>query len=209
MTRDIIPQHSELATINRPAVVHGDVKRDALSLADYARLKGGFRVYRDLLICKCLFATGLRISELLALEGSHIGREGPDTYIMIRRGKKSLKNPKHGKAPEWEPVDLSAEIGVELWGYANGNGTKAGDLVFKVTRRHIERQFHHAGVVSLGYPVHPHQLRALYITYLMDNGVPVEAASKMVGHADTRTTMRHYYNLSREKRREVQKRIPA
>ena len=61
---------------------------------------------------------------------------------------------------------------------------------------------------GIGRPVHPHELRHLYVKTLIDGGVPVLAASKLVGHSDTKTTERWYYDLTAEQRRAIQERMP-
>jgi hypothetical protein len=42
---------------------------------------------------------------------------------------------------------------------------------------------------------------------LIDGGVPVLAASKLVGHSDTKTTERWYYDLTTKQRRAIQERM--
>ena len=49
-----------------------------------------------------------------------------------------------------------------------------------------------------GRPVHPHELRHLYVKTLIDGVIPVVVASKLVGHSDSRTTERWYYDLTAE-----------
>ncbi len=53
-----------------------------------------------------------------------------------------------------------------------------------------------------------HELRHLYVKTLIDGGVPVLAASKLVGHSDTKTTERWYYDLTAEQRRGIQEKMP-
>ena len=43
---------------------------------------------------------------------------------------------------------------------------------------------------------------------LVSGGVPIEAASKLMGHDDVRTTWEWYYDLSRDQRRQIGGRIP-
>ena len=73
--------------------------------------------------------------------------------------------------------------------------------MFPITDRQVRYVFAAAGKRGIGRPVHPHELRHLYVKTLIDGGVPVLAASKMVGHSDTKTTERWYYDLTAEQRR--------
>ena len=44
---------------------------------------------------------------------------------------------------------------------------------------------------------------------VIDGGVPAIAASKLVGHSDSKTTERWYYDLTGEQRRAIQERMPS
>ncbi len=80
--------------------------------------------------------------------------------------------------------------------------------MFPITDRQVRYVFAATGRKGIGRPVHPHELRHLYVKTLIDGGVPVLAASKLVGHSDTKTTERWYYDLTGEQRRAIQERMP-
>ena len=177
---------------------------EAISQREYQLLKGAMGSWRNILILKTLRATGLRISEVLRLTPIHlkVGHE-IDFYLLIQRGKKI------GKAAVFEPVYLPPELGVELNDYIKGLRLSPGDKIFPITPRQVERIFAAAGLKALGRKVHPHELRGLYIKTLIDGGLPVAVASKMVGHNSEQTTLKWYYKLTSEQRWEIQKRIPV
>lgn len=187
---------------------------EPLSQQDYERLKEGFGRYRDLMLCKLLRATGLRISEVLGskrtkipkrprgpLTPAHLSEDGPYPYLLVQRAKREKQN--------FERVYLPVELGLQLRDYVRGNNIGAGDPIFKISHRQVENVFAAAGGKALGRRVKPHELRGLYIKTLLDGGVPVVAAAKMVGHASSKTTERWYYELTREQRAEIQRRIPV
>ncbi len=193
-----------------PPMIEGsyiEVEELPLTLPEYAALKQGFvegraTDARNLLICQMLFGTGLRIAELLRITPQMVNSSGLETTIMIRRGKK-----KSGEQ-QYEYVPLHPELSVDISSFIRGNQIKLTDRVFKVTDRQVRRVFNEAGIRSLGRPVHPHQLRSLYISFNVDNGVPMAVVSKMVGHADPKTTTKHYLKVSMERRWEINRRIP-
>lgn len=190
----------------RDAIVTPDgapLASEVLSQEEYQALKGGFSKRRDLLVCKVLRGTGLRIAEVLRLTPEIVGQDGPSAYVLAKRGKK-----KKGQRT-WTRVTLPPELGIELRDWIRGQGVQPGQRVFAVTARQVRNAFAKAGLASIGRSVHPHELRALYIKYLVDNRVPVEAAAKLVGHNDVRTTMEHYYDLTRDQREAIQRRIPV
>ena len=76
------------------------------------------------------------------------------------------------------------------------------------TDRQVRYVFAATGRKGTGRPVHAHELRHAYVKTLIDGCVPVLAASKLVGHSDTKTTERWYYDLTAEQRRGIQERMP-
>ena len=81
--------------------------------------------------------------------------------------------------------------------------------MFPITDRQLRYIFAAAGEKSISRPVHPHELLHLYVKTLIDGGVPVLAASKLVGHSDSSTTERWYYDLTAEQRQAIQERMPS
>ena len=165
----------------------------------YDMFKAFLPTWRDVLIAKVLRATGLRVMEMLRLEVRHYQVVGPEFFLLVRRNK--IRASRNGG---YERVYLPPALGVELRDFISGNHIAAGNRVFSITDRQVRYVFATAGVKSLGRTVHPHELRHLYVKTLLDSGVPVIAASKMVGHADPRTTTRWYYELTSGQRRTIQ-----
>ena len=180
---------------------------EPLTQADYELLKGAFRCYRDLLLCKLLRGTGVRVSELLRITPEYVGDDGPHTYILVQRGKKQGTTTGGNKL--YERVYLHPQLALELKDFIKGSGTPRGGVVFHIGLRQTENIMNTAGLAALGRTVHPHQFRHLYVKTLLDGGVPAPAAAKMVGHTDSRTTEKWYYELSRQQRWEIQRRIPV
>ena len=184
-----------------------EFKHDPLTVEDYrlitsALIRGKSTDARNCLLCKLLYATGLGITELLRLEQHHILTDGPDTVLSIRRGKK--RDGSH----KWERLPINPGLGLELRSFILGNQIAPGEKVFKITDRQVRSIFERAGIKALGYPISPHQFRKLYVKTLLDAGLPAPAAAKMVGHADSRTTEKWYYELSEKQRYEINKKIP-
>jgi integrase len=176
---------------------------EPLTQTEYELLKAAFTCYRDILICKVLGGTGLRISELLRVTPEHLGYDGPDGFLFIRRGKQ------RNKKTRWEKVYLPATLAVELRDYIKGNAIQPGQRVFPISDRAVRYAFEKAGCQALGKSVSPHMLRHLYVSWCIDNGLPVPTTSKMVGHANSRTTEEVYYHLSAARRRDIQRRQPV
>ena len=184
-------------------IAEGEITQDPMDQQQYEAFKASLPTWRDVLIAKALRSTGLRVMELLRLEGHHYDLSGPHFLILVKRGK-SRANHKG----EYERVYLPSGLGVELRNYLTGNRIAPEDRVFPITDRQVRYVFAAAGRRGIGRPVHPHELRHLYVKTLIDGGVPVLAASKLVGHSDTKTTEQWYYDLTAEQRRGIQEKMP-
>jgi len=184
--------------------VEGEVQEDPFTQEDYVRLRSALENHRDILLVKSLRATGLRIAEMLSVTPEQIEGNGPETYILVRRGKKRLKT---GAVAKWEKIHLPRELGLELRHYMQGNGMVIGVPIWGVKARQVRNILAKAGLKAIGRRIHPHEFRHLYIKTLIDAGLPAEAAAKMVGHASSQTTEKYYYRLTADQQREIQQRI--
>ena len=192
-------------------VYDSELIEDPISQTEYEKMKGAMPSFRDLMVIKCLRSTGLRISELLAITPARISDDGVQLEFKVKRGKKKLKD---GDQARYERMPLPPELSVEMRDFIKGQGLAPGDAIFRSHRgplgaRQIRNIFNDAGIKSIGRPVHPHEFRGLYISDLIERGLPIEAVAKMVGHEDIRTTQKWYYKLTSERRREIQMNIPA
>lgn len=73
----------------------------------------------------------------------------------------------------------------------------------KLTARGLRFVFEKAGIASIGRAVQPEEFRSFFVQTMVDGGVPMAMASKMVGHEDIQTTQAHYYALSANRRRVI------
>lgn len=182
------------------------IKQDPLTLSDYraiktAAIKGRVTDQRDQLLIEMLFGTGLRVSEVLRITPRHIRSQGPDLQILIYRGKKRGKE-------EWEWIPIHPDLGVRLRSYIEGNAIPPTASVIGLKRRMVHYIIQEAGYLALNRPIFPHQFRKLYTKTLVDAGVPIEAASQMLGHDDVKTTLKHYYDLTADQRAAINRSLP-
>lgn len=192
----------DLIPYNPPSIVRV-VVGEPISQNDYTYIKQELATHRQgrtyVLIVKTLRNTGLRLNEVMTLTRDQIERNGPDTFLVVQRGKK------RGMA-RYERVAVSPEIGMDL--ISSASLVRPGECIWPIKKRIIQQQFHDAALRSLGRPAHIQQLRHLFVSTLIDGGVPVGAVSKLVGHADERTTLGWYYDLTADKRAEIARRMP-
>ncbi len=189
------------------------VVKDVLTQGEYEAFKAALPQWRDQLIAMLLRNTGLRINELLRLETRHFNLAGPDYFVYVVRSKK------RDKAPQYEPLYLVSNLGVQLRNYIAGSSYRQNERVFgnvdgqrdarKITARGLRFAFAQAGVKAIGRPIATREFRAFFIQTLVDGRVPMEMAAAMVGHEDARTTQKHYYRLSADRRRIIGEGIPV
>ena len=195
----------QLATTNLPAIPDLDapVMKDILTQAEYEAFRDSFRNFRDRLICMVLRNTGLRVNEVLSLTVRQCNLDGPASFLYIQRTKKREK-------PEYERIYLVPGLGVQLRDFIKGSPLKPTDRVFDIKSRGLRYAFTNAGMVALGRPVQPKEFRSFFVQTMVDVlNVPMAAASKMVGHSDVRTTQKHYYELTADRRQWIGEGIPV
>jgi integrase/recombinase XerD len=165
--------------------------RQAADAADIAALER-LRARRIYCLLELLYATGLRISELVALPASAARR---DERMLIVRGK--------GGKERLVPLNEAAKAAMR--GYASlreqaGNQMRdlpASKWLFPsfgegghLTRQHAARELKGlAGAAGLrAAQVSPHVLRHAFASHLLHNGADLRVVQTLLGHADISTT---------------------
>jgi integrase/recombinase XerD len=142
---------------------------------------------RDRAMLELLYATGLRVSELVSLELNDLDLEG---RVVKARGK--------GSKERLVPVGAPAAEAVRAW-LAGGRdrmlrGRRSRDLFVTPRGRRLTRQGfgklldRHARAAGIPGRVHPHRLRHAFATHLLEGGADLRAVQAMLGHADVATT---------------------
>jgi integrase/recombinase XerD len=142
---------------------------------------------RDRAMLELLYATGLRVSELVGLELNDVNLE---TRVLVARGK--------GSKERLVPVGAPAAESVKA--YLGGareallKGRRSPDLFVtprggRMTRhgfaRLLDRYCRAAGIARR---VSPHKLRHAFATHLLAGGADLRAVQAMLGHVDVATT---------------------
>ncbi len=137
---------------------------------------------RDRIIVRMLYATGVRVSELVNIRKKDIDT-GRCTITVFGKGAK-------------ERTVLIPEAMVnEIMDYSAGMLTD--DRLFELTTRTVQRDIkvlaRRAGITK---NVTPHKLRHSFATHMLQNGGNVVAIQKLLGHASLNTTQIYtHYNV--------------
>lgn len=181
---------------------------DIIEYKDLERLleapKGmSLRALRDRAILEVLFSTGLRVSELCAL----------NRYTNIERGELSVR----GKGGKIRVVFFSDEAKKVIKTYLDKR-EDAEEAMFislsksdkpktigRITPRSVQRMIdHYARAAGIPHRVHPHTLRHLFATDLLVNGADLRSVQEMLGHSNIQTTQ-IYTHLTNQELRDIHK----
>jgi integrase/recombinase XerD len=142
---------------------------------------------RDLAMLNVLYATGLRVSELVGLTVNGVRLDAG--YLIARgKGNKERLVPLGSRAVEacraWlalgRPALLGAHRSSAFFVGPRGKAlTRQG--VWKLLRRH-------ALAAGIRKPLSPHKLRHSFATHLVERGADLRIVQAMLGHADLATT---------------------
>lgn len=156
---------------------------------------------RDKTMLECLYACGLRVSELVTLQLSNLRREERFVVILGKGGKERAVPFGKTFAAWFDRYMREGRPYLERGGrvdsvFLNNRG-KA------MTRQQFWNRIKlHARQAGIKQTVTPHVLRHSFATHLLDNGADLRSVQMMLGHADIGTT-EIYTDVSRERLRQV------
>jgi integrase/recombinase XerD len=142
---------------------------------------------RDRAMLEILYATGLRVSELVGLPLHAIGRAEGVIRVMGKGNKERLV-PYGQEAADWLTKYLVESRPVIL-------GPRLSEAAFVTDRGGpMTRQYfwilikRYAARAGIQLPLSPHGLRHAFATHLLDHGADLRVVQLLLGHADISTT---------------------
>lgn len=155
---------------------------------------------RDKAMLELLYATGIRVTELITLKVSDVNM--PMSFILCRdRNKERI-------------IPFGAEAKNALTKYLDGTRdemleNKASDVLFaNCSGQPMSRQGfwklikYYAKKADIKADITPHTLRHSFAAHLVENGADLRSVQEMLGHSDISTTQ-IYANLNHNHIREV------
>lgn len=166
------------------------------------------RAQRLYTLIEVLYATGLRVSELVALPVTAALRDARLIEITGKGGKERLVPLSHAaQAAMKDYVALrSAEGAYEKSPWLFPSHGDSGHL----TRQHFARELKDLAVAA-GLPatkVSPHVLRHAFASHLLQNGADLRVVQQLLGHADISTTQIYTHVLDERLRELVESAHP-
>ena len=155
-----------------------------LTLPDVTTPKG----LRDRAFIELLYATGLRVTELVSLGTTSLNLDA-GYLTTLGKGSKERLVPIGDEAVAWvarylregRPQLLRGRAATRLFVNARGGSALSRLGVWKILKEYGLR-------AGLGRRLSPHVLRHSFATHLLDRGADLRAIQMMLGHSDLSTT---------------------
>jgi len=160
---------------------------------------------RDQAMIELLYATGLRVSELVRLEVKQINLEAG--FVRVRgKGGRERVVPLGSRAKDKVSTYLTTTRLLLLKGRSSPYLFLTRSAKPLTRQRFWQLLNHYARQNPQGGKVYPHALRHAFATHLLDGGADLRAVQAMLGHVDIATTQ-IYTHLSGERLREVHRKF--
>jgi integrase/recombinase XerD len=151
---------------------------------------------RDATVLELLYATGLRVSELIALKKSDLDMEAG---FLIASGKRSKERivPIGTYAREVIKMYLEKMKPKGIFLFPNRKGKP-------MTRQAIWKLIRKYGLLLEQGKLYPHMLRHTFATHLLEGGADLRSVQLLLGHEDISTTQ-IYTHVDRKRLKELHK----
>jgi integrase/recombinase XerD len=156
---------------------------------------------RDRTMLELMYASGLRVSELVSLKVFHVSlHEG--VLRVMGKGSKERLVPFGQVAAQWleqylnqsRPALLGQLQSEDL--FVTVRGKHAGEAMTRVMFWQLVKRY--ALAADIKVPISPHTLRHAFATHLLNHGADLRAVQMLLGHADISTTT-IYTHIARER----------
>ena len=157
--------------------------------------------FRDRVMLEVLYATGLRVSELVGLTPGQVSL-GQGLVRVVGKGGKERLVPLGEEAADWirRFLDgprgelLSAQPCDALFPTRRGGGMTRQAFWYRIKQ--------HARVAGISGEISPHTLRHAFATHLVNHGADLRVVQLLLGHSDLSTTQ-IYTHVAKERLRQL------
>lgn len=156
---------------------------------------------RDRAMLELLYATGLRVSELVGLQITQVNLRQGVVRVTGKGGKERLV-PMGEEAAGWlqrylqesRPVLLQGRLTEDLF------PTRRGSAMSRQAFWHLIRRY--ARRAGIDKPLSPHVLRHAFATHLLNHGADLRVVQMLLGHSNISTTQ-IYTHVARERLKQL------
>jgi integrase/recombinase XerD len=156
---------------------------------------------RDRAMLETLYATGLRVSELVGLKLTAVNLN--DGVLRVTgKGNKDRLVPLGEEAVQWlkrylaesRPLLLDGQLSDAVFVTTRGDGMTRQAFWYLIKRR--------AHAAEITRPLSPHTLRHAFATHLLNHGADLRVVQMLLGHSDISTTQ-IYTHVARERMKQL------
>lgn len=156
---------------------------------------------RDRAMLEMLYASGLRVSELVTLKTAQVSAD-MGVVRVIGKGSKERLVPLGEEALNWlarylrdaRPLLLGGRAADDLFITARGSAMTR-QAFWHLIKRYATR-------AALGKSISPHTLRHAFATHLLNHGADLRVVQLLLGHSDISTTQ-IYTHVARERLKQL------
>ena len=156
---------------------------------------------RDRAMLETLYASGLRVSELVGLKTMQVSLE-MNVVRVLGKGSKERLTPLGEEASDWISRYVR-EARPELLRGRKSDAlfvtTRGGPMTRQAFWALVKR---HAAQASIRVAISPHTLRHAFATHLINHGADLRVVQMLLGHADISTTQ-IYTHVARERLKQL------
>jgi len=156
---------------------------------------------RDKAMLELLYASGLRVSELVKLKTLHVSLNEGILRIMGKGSKERLVpfgDMARDSLVSYMQNGRSALLGAKQTDdlFVTASGPKAGTAMSRIMFWSLIKKY--AVLAGITAPLSPHTLRHAFATHLLNHGADLRSVQVLLGHADISTTT-IYTHVARER----------
>jgi integrase/recombinase XerD len=152
---------------------------------------------RDRAMLETLYASGLRVSELVGLKTIQVSLD-MNVVRVLGKGSKERLTPLGEEAADWIVRYQREARGMLLAGRKSDAlfvTARGGPMTRQAFWSLVKR---HAAKAQIRQPISPHTLRHAFATHLINHGADLRVVQLLLGHADISTTQ-IYTHVARER----------
>lgn len=176
-----------------PLVLRPEAAAEVMEVPDPTLTGDDVEKLRDRLLLELLYGSGLRVSELCALDLLSLDARACEVRVL-GKGKKERVVPLSGKALEALAAYLPRRA--EL---SDPRSDQLDERALLLTRRgkrlgvrRVQELVQRYGALGAGRPdLHPHALRHSCATHLLEGGADLRVIQELLGHSSLSTTQRY------------------
>ncbi|WP_116964599.1 tyrosine recombinase XerC [Fastidiosibacter lacustris] len=138
---------------------------------------------RDLAMLECVYSSGLRLSELIAL-----------SFLQLDLSRRLIRIIGKGNKERIVPLGEKALLALNRWVIVRATLNCDHDYIFTtlqgvpISARNVQKRFEKFAKQHAPKHIHPHMLRHAFASHLLESSKDLVAVQSLLGHSDISTT---------------------